>query len=90
MKKSAMAKGGDGDMNNRVIRTADGRVYYCAGCPYRNTETETGFCGFCMLKILDEMKQKGDTPQCTSYCPQRMTACSFSAWTAKPPSGTDR
>ena len=43
-------------MNNRIIRTQDGRVYYCANCPYRNCET--GFCGFCMQKILDEMKDK--------------------------------
>ena len=41
-------------MNNRIIRTKDGRVYYCADCPYCNRET--GFCGFCMLKILDDMK----------------------------------
>jgi len=43
-------------MNNRIIRTKDARVYYCATCPYRNRET--GFCGFCMLKILDDMKNK--------------------------------
>jgi len=41
-------------MNNRIIKISDGRVYYCATCPYRNRET--GFCGFCMLKIIDDMK----------------------------------
>jgi hypothetical protein len=41
-------------MNNKIILTADGRVYHCAACPYRNRLT--GFCGFCMRKILDEMK----------------------------------
>lgn len=41
-------------MNERIIKTADGRVYHCANCPYRNRET--GFCGFCMRKILDEME----------------------------------
>lgn len=46
---------GDG-MNNRVIRTKDGRVYYCAMCPYR--DTLTGFCGFCMQKILDDARKK--------------------------------
>lgn len=45
-------------MNNRVIRTRDGRVYYCAECPYR--DTLTGFCGFCMRKILDEAKKKDE------------------------------
>jgi len=50
-------------MNNRIIRTKDGRVYYCAECPYR--DTLTGFCGFCMRKILDEAnkKQKEDDAQ---------------------------
>jgi hypothetical protein len=43
-------------LNNRIIRTADGRTYRCAGCPYRNRAT--GFCGVCMKKILDEMKDK--------------------------------
>jgi hypothetical protein len=43
-------------MSNRIIKTKDGRVYHCADCPYRNRET--GFCGFCMQKILDEMKDK--------------------------------
>jgi hypothetical protein len=43
-------------MNNRIIRTKDGRVYYCKICPYRNRLT--GFCGFCMKKILDEMKDR--------------------------------
>jgi hypothetical protein len=46
-------KGGEVDMNNRIIRTKDGRVYHCAVCPYRNRLT--GFCGFCMRKILDEL-----------------------------------
>jgi hypothetical protein len=41
-------------MNNRIIHTKDGHIYRCADCPYRNRET--GFCGFCMKKILDEMK----------------------------------
>jgi hypothetical protein len=43
-------------MNNRTIRTKDGRVYHCADCPYRNKLT--GFCGFCMRKILDEMEYR--------------------------------
>jgi len=43
-------------MNNRIIKTKDGRIYYCATCPYRNRET--GFCGFCMQKIIDEMNDK--------------------------------
>lgn len=43
-------------MNNRIIRLSDGRVYHCADCPYRNRET--GFCGFCMRKIIDEMNDK--------------------------------
>lgn len=43
-------------MNNRIIRTRDGRVYYCAECPYRNLLT--GFCGFCMRKIIDEVKAR--------------------------------
>jgi hypothetical protein len=43
-------------MNNRIIRTADGRIYRCAGCPYENRVT--GFCGFCMRKILGERKMK--------------------------------
>lgn len=42
-------------MNNRIVRIEDGRVYYCATCPYR--DTLTGFCGFCMLKILDDAKK---------------------------------
>ena len=46
---------GDG-MNNRIIRMRDGRVYYCAECSYR--DTLTGFCGFCMRKILDEAARK--------------------------------
>lgn len=46
---------GDG-MNNRIIYIKPGRVYHCATCPYRNHES--GFCGFCMRKILDEMKDK--------------------------------
>jgi hypothetical protein len=50
-----MAKDGDACMDNRIIRTKDGRVYRCKDCPYRNRET--GFCGFCMRKILDEMKK---------------------------------
>jgi hypothetical protein len=41
-------------MKGRIIRTKDGRVYHCSGCPYRNRET--GFCGFCMRKVLDEVK----------------------------------
>ena len=52
---AAIRAAGDG-MNNRTIRTRDGRVYYCAECPYRNLIT--GFCGFCMRKILDDMKKK--------------------------------
>jgi len=43
-------------MNNRIIRTKSGRVYYCADCPYRNRDT--GFCGFCMQKVIDEMKDR--------------------------------
>ena len=42
-------------MKNRIIFVKDGRVYYCADCPYRNRET--GFCGFCMKKILDDIKE---------------------------------
>lgn len=41
-------------MNNRIIQLSDGRVYHCADCPYR--DRETGFCGICMKKILDDMK----------------------------------
>jgi len=41
-------------MNNRIIRINDGRIYYCAACPYRNRET--GFCGFCMQKVIDDIK----------------------------------
>jgi len=41
-------------MNNRICRVIDGRVYDCAQCPYGNRETN--FCGFCMRKILDDMK----------------------------------
>ncbi len=40
-------------MNNRIVRTKDGRAYDCAECHYRNRET--GFCGFCMMKIVDDM-----------------------------------
>jgi hypothetical protein len=47
-------------MNNRIIRTKDGRVYRCVNCPYRNRLT--GFCGFCMKKILDELKDKTRIP----------------------------
>lgn len=43
-------------MNNRIIRTKDGRIYRCKDCPYRNRLT--GFCGFCMRKILDEVKDR--------------------------------
>jgi hypothetical protein len=43
-------------MNNRIIRTKSGRVYHCADCPYRNRDT--GFCGFCMRKVIDEMNDK--------------------------------
>ncbi|MDD4495549.1 MAG: hypothetical protein PHV32_14630 [Eubacteriales bacterium] len=43
-------------MNNKIIKISDGRVYHCTDCPYRNRET--GFCGFCMRKILDDMKKK--------------------------------
>ncbi len=41
-------------MNNRIIRINDGRVYHCADCPYRNRET--GFCGFCMRKVIDDIE----------------------------------
>jgi len=41
-------------MNNRIIRISDGRVYHCADCSYRNRET--GFCGFCMRKVIDDIK----------------------------------
>ena len=41
-------------MNNRIIRISDGREYHCAECSYR--DRETGFCGFCMKKVLDDMK----------------------------------
>ncbi len=40
-------------MNNRIMRISDGRVYRCAECLYRNRET--GFCGFCMRKVIDDM-----------------------------------
>ncbi len=51
-------------MNNRIMRINDGRVYRCAECPYRNRET--GFCGFCMRKVIDDMaalktKEKQET-----------------------------
>jgi len=48
-------------MNNRIIRTADGRIYRCADCPYRNRDT--GFCGFCMAKIIDEMNEKKNSKE---------------------------
>ena len=41
-------------MNNRIIKMSDGRVCYCADCPYRNRET--GFCGFCMRKVIDDVE----------------------------------
>ena len=40
-------------MNNRIIKISDGREYHCAECPY--CDRETGFCGFCMKKVLDDM-----------------------------------
>lgn len=40
-------------MNNRIMRISDGRIYRCADCPYRNRET--GFCGFCMRKVIDDV-----------------------------------
>lgn len=43
-------------MKDRIIRIADGRIYRCPVCPYRNRET--GFCGFCMQKILDDLENK--------------------------------
>jgi hypothetical protein len=43
-------------MNGSIIRTKGGRVYRCADCPYRSRKT--GFCGFCMRKILDELKDE--------------------------------
>ena len=40
-------------MNYGVVITDDMRVYYCSDCPYR--DRVTGFCGFCMRKVLDDM-----------------------------------
>jgi Zn-finger protein len=51
-----MIKGGEASMNNRIVRTKDGRVYHCEDCPYRNRLSE--YCGFCMRKILDETKDE--------------------------------
>jgi len=41
-------------VNNKIIKISDERVYHCADCPYRNRET--GFCGFCMRKIIDDIE----------------------------------
>lgn len=41
-------------MDNRIVKISNGRVYHCADCPYRNRETN--FCGFCMRKVVDDMK----------------------------------
>jgi hypothetical protein len=52
-------------MNNRIIRMADRRVYHCADCPYRNRDT--GFCGFCMRKILDEMNDQKNIKESNNH-----------------------
>jgi len=52
-------------MNNRIIKTSDGRVYYCADCPYRNRET--GFCGFCMCKVIDDIEALKNKKKEESY-----------------------
>lgn len=43
-------------MDDLIYRTQQGYIYFCDDCPYRNREAN--FCGFCMLKILDEMANK--------------------------------
>ena len=34
---------------------ADGRVFYCTRCPYR--DERSNFCGVCYRKLLDDMKE---------------------------------
>ena len=36
----------------------NGKKYDCRVCMYR--EKISGLCGFCMMKILDEVKKDGD------------------------------
>ncbi len=40
-------------MNDTTVWTSDERIFFCAGCPYRNRYAD--FCGVCMQKIIDDM-----------------------------------
>jgi len=42
-------------MNYKYYRATDGRVFFCDACPYY--DRRSNFCGFCMKKILDDMKK---------------------------------
>ena len=42
-------------MKARVKEFWDRRVYPCADCPYRDRDMP--FCGFCLRKIMDELRQ---------------------------------
>jgi hypothetical protein len=35
---------------------ADGKIYYCTTCPYRDERSH--FCGFCTKKLLEEIEEK--------------------------------
>lgn len=48
-------------MNFKINITEDGRVYNCTNCPYR--ERDIDFCGFCLQKIMDELKEEKENSQ---------------------------
>ena len=42
--------------DKEIFCVADGRVYYCTTCPYR--DERSNFCGWCMKKLLDDLAEK--------------------------------
>ena len=43
-------------MSFKFYVTETGYVYDCTDCPYR--ERDIDFCGFCLRKIMDELKKE--------------------------------